>query len=239
MDFRLIPARAGNTPSGSSAASAGSAHPRSRGEHERLTVRAGDAPGSSPLARGTPRESKPSTIRSRLIPARAGNTAASSAAGSASSAHPRSRGEHADCTGVSRLVFGSSPLARGTQPTITCIIAGFRLIPARAGNTLSGATSPRSAAAHPRSRGEHKLNDSCVHCWHGSSPLARGTPEGESDSSPVVRLIPARAGNTGLVHARVTRATAHPRSRGEHYRSGAGLPRRRGSSPLARGTPRS
>ena len=50
----------------------------------------------------------------RLIPARAGNMLANCAKALATSAHPRSRGEH-DCTAYRvGFVTGSSPLARGT-----------------------------------------------------------------------------------------------------------------------------
>ena len=50
---RLIPARAGNTPSARTCSTCPPAHPRSRGEH-RPTASAGTgSAGSSPLARGT------------------------------------------------------------------------------------------------------------------------------------------------------------------------------------------
>ena len=51
-----------------------------------------------------------------------------------------------------------------------------------------------------------------------------------------MRLIPARAGNTSEALNRTTLASAHPRSRGEHFGVDTvqfGAP---GSSPLARGT---
>ena len=50
---RLIPASAGNTPPGRSAASASAAHPRECGEHIDLEARDPDAAGSSPRVRGT------------------------------------------------------------------------------------------------------------------------------------------------------------------------------------------
>ena len=54
---RFIPARAGNTVIGSPGATARPVHPRSRGEHDGLNRPAPLEPGSSPLARGTPRRS--------------------------------------------------------------------------------------------------------------------------------------------------------------------------------------
>ena len=50
---RLIPARAGNMRLPDRRGSEPTAHPRSRGEHQRRRWRAGAGDGSSPLARGT------------------------------------------------------------------------------------------------------------------------------------------------------------------------------------------
>ena len=71
----------------------------------------------------------------------------------------------------------------------------------------------------------------------GSSPLARGTLLRLGYRGHQRGLIPARAGNTPRRRQPVTRAGAHPRSRGEHPLKV--LTRRHvvGSSPLARGTP--
>ena len=91
---RLIPARAGNTTSGTVAIAIATAHPRSRGEH-------------------TPRSTRGKMPR-RLIPARAGNTRTGRARQAAGPAHPRSRGEHRRPCALSRSRQGSSPLARGT-----------------------------------------------------------------------------------------------------------------------------
>ena len=70
----------------------------------------------------------------------------------------------------------------------------------------------------------------------GSSPLARGTLRARRVVAVLVRLIPARAGNTGRRTASVVNGAAHPRSRGEHYREGGLFVIAHGSSPLARGT---
>ncbi len=49
----LIPARAGNTDQAESYRAHDRAHPRSRGEHERMNPKIAAQLGSSPLARGT------------------------------------------------------------------------------------------------------------------------------------------------------------------------------------------
>ena len=72
---RLIPARAGNTGDGGVNQRVFPAHPRSRGEHVPVWVSPGLVNGSSPLARGTHRPEGLRRRNTRLIPARAGNTA--------------------------------------------------------------------------------------------------------------------------------------------------------------------
>ena len=141
---RLIPARAGNTGFPIITETCNAAHPRSRGEHVWKLANAWSVCGSSPLARGTPVVIVYTVDGRRLIPARAGNTARKLAGSSSSSAHPRSRGEHAKIWNDEHLPIGSSPLARGTPTTIYPLHPLPRLIPARAGNTES--TLPNTEA---------------------------------------------------------------------------------------------
>ena len=117
IQARLIPARAGNTPP--------------------QPVTPVSIDGSSPLARGTHRRGRVPGHSARLIPARAGNTEKSLILACIWSAHPRSRGEHADKVIGDYEDGGSSPLARGTRSRRGCFGSATRLIPARAGNTQS------------------------------------------------------------------------------------------------------
>ena len=71
---RLIPARAGNTAWILGSGEGNSAHPRSRGEHQRILSNIAVVVGSSPLARGTRVHGRRLWAAGRLIPARAGNT---------------------------------------------------------------------------------------------------------------------------------------------------------------------
>ena len=133
------------------------------------------------------------------------------------SVHPRSRGEHPP-TLASRLTSdGSSPLARGTPSKRIDGRTWRRFIPARAGNTLKG------------------IQDAIA--LRGSSPLARGTLGKHQSSVLAHRFIPARAGNTAGYAAPRSRGPVHPRSRGEHFAAHGRDTGKRGSSPLARGTP--
>ena len=212
------------------------AHPRSRGEHLTGWSAARIARGSSPLARGTRDILQLDQLRTRLIPARAGNTSSRKPRGFARTAHPRSRGEHEFNTEGMLRGDGSSPLARGTRQRQQSSRHRRRLIPARAGNTVKTTLPASASAAHPRSRGEHLSTLFRPLSAGGSSPLARGTRERERVRLDDVRLIPARAGNTSNPCGRGCRSSAHPRSRGEHQKAGKIVSRKVGSSPLARGT---
>ena len=134
------------------------------------------------------------------------------------------------------ILFGSSPLARGTLNFLRESQRFSRLIPARAGSTDPETDSAQKHAAHPRSRGEHFEVLTHIDEHGGSSPLARGAQRVPAGLLRGLRLIPARAGNTKGAKRNESCIRAHPRSRGEHqseeYRDICAW----GSSPLARGT---
>ena len=131
-------------------------------------------------------------------------------------AHPRSRGEHYYSPVTYTWPDGSSPLARGTHVVARRRNRRYRLIPARAGNTISTTACSRVTPAHPRSRGEHIPRARVDTTISGSSPLARGTPFTPFILYFFLRLIPARAGNTPVGTVEFVPSEAHPRSRGEH-----------------------
>ena len=172
----------------------------------------------------------------RLIPARAGNTDCSDWLSPRAPAHPRSRGEHSGAITSPSAMVGSSPLARGTRAAEERQRIRFRLIPARAGNTPCRVPGRSGYPAHPRSRGEHPLQNLLKMLIIGSSPLARGTHSRAKNHAGLLRLIPARAGNTGVGCPDSDSLEAHPRSRGEHTSIGLMGAVPPGSSPLARGT---
>ena len=213
-----------------------SVHPRSRGEHDHLLTDERHLTGSSPLARGTHGPVWWTVHVGRFIPARAGNTARPRSRSSFRPVHPRSRGEHMSIESTSRVDPGSSPLARGTRVDGMERVLLLRFIPARAGNTHPGSTTPNSSAVHPRSRGEHSSRNAASMPLNGSSPLARGTQTGRERARSFIRFIPARAGNTGRARRTLPGDAVHPRSRGEHHSTSVRRGITCGSSPLARGT---
>ena len=233
---RFIPARAGNTTWPQCWSPRATVHPRSRGEHKVWKAVGSRYLGSSPLARGTPDAAGPSGSTRRFIPARAGNTLAGACEYRGRPVHPRSRGEHWPTRSLPSQHVGSSPLARGTLRPGRHHRRHHRFIPARAGNTHRPTPRTETTPVHPRSRGEHHTQFCLAWYATGSSPLARGTLEGEGPLYVRPRFIPARAGNTGDEAGSVRGGAVHPRSRGEHSSFLLRYPLHHGSSPLARGT---
>ena len=192
----MLPTHAGDTSRLRCSSDHPSVHPRSRGEHTSPSAAASASFGSSPLARGTLAFIVIMPFLVRLIPARAGNTRHLLPAALPAPAHPRSRGEHSELRCSGRISSGSSPLARGTPANRYRKALNARLIPARAGNTYVTIRAHLFSTAHPRSRGEHTIEDAPCRADCGSSPLARGTLDMNIVASASQRLIPARAGNT-------------------------------------------
>ena len=231
----LIPAHAGSTTSTFTPLVSSTAHPRSRGEHITATRTAWPSWGSSPLTRGALWLQTIDAQWSGLIPAHAGSTTTFRLSRTACGAHPRSRGEHLSAPPAAGFPAGSSPLTRGARLRWGELAGLQGLIPAHAGSTV---VIPRKAlhqTAHPRSRGEHIVQNQPGGHYFGSSPLTRGAPGQRAVAARRGGLIPAHAGSTGLILALSSGNTAHPRLRGEHrmrnpHRFGC-----TGSSPLTRG----
>ena len=118
----LIPAGAGSTPAAASAAGAGRAHPRRRGEHAVGQVVVDTWTGSSPQARGAHRPRRQGPGPHGLIPAGAGSTDPAAPTTGTPRAHPRRRGEHVTDRRLCCSPSGSSPQARGahflTRPVV-------------------------------------------------------------------------------------------------------------------------
>ena len=72
----------------------------------------------------------------------------------------------------------------------------------------------------------------------GSSPLARGLPAVRGVEDGSIRIIPARAGFTGVGFIVRFLSGDHPRSRGVYHKDTVECIWMIGSSPLARGLPR-
>ena len=150
------------------------AHPRSRGENQRVGMCAFRSAGSSPLTRRKLRSIQAACAPDRLIPAHAGKTQKCLAKRPPETAHPRSRGENVRPSQRPVSYRGSSPLTRGKHASRPLKRPSTRLIPAHAGKTFGHNNMCDSIPAHPRSRGENGIELGEVQVHAGSSPLTRG-----------------------------------------------------------------
>ena len=183
--------------------------------------------GSSPLARGLPTRITPCFGMLRIIPARAGFTTVSVQQSACHWDHPRSRGVYCVVRRLRSRILGSSPLARGLLDSIICLSNNSGIIPARAGFTVPLIFTQSRSRDHPRSRGVYDSTTGYTALPTGSSPLARGLRMSSGPEIAAGRIIPARAGFTGIGRVGLGCPRDHPRSRGVYaaWHPEAGLPR--------------
>ncbi len=234
---RIIPARAGFTSPTQPNPTSGPDHPRSRGVYTLIPRASGDAPGSSPLARGLRTPKIEPRRDERIIPARAGFTSFSYPFLYGPKDHPRSRGVYTSPAPQTTCCTGSSPLARGLLSVASGVPETVLDHPRSRGVYAARAALVRGREDHPRSRGVYTLIIRAPYHPDGSSPLARGLPPRDLASLTRRRIIPARAGFTALWRGPAGPHPDHPRSRGVYMIASAHMGSRRGSSPLARGLP--
>ena len=154
---RIIPARAGFTPTTSWRSGARWDHPRSRGVYRAHPGRHHGPGGSSPLARGLRDPGGVGEGQEGIIPARAGFTVACINTRPNRADHPRSRGVYRIENREQRYREGSSPLARGLQGSGEGAVVDAGIIPARAGFTALVPQRPGEVGDHPRSRGVYQV----------------------------------------------------------------------------------
>ena len=236
---RFIPACAGNAKGHGSIRLRMSVHPRMRGERPNDAEQDAVGHGSSPHARGTQSFSLSIIIPWRFIPACAGNAWMNPVNWRESSVHPRMRGERTVVSRSTSAAVGSSPHARGTRHPGRNDWRCTRFIPACAGNAPDSTRRIRPCAVHPRMRGERAQRFLQTVDIVGSSPHARGTPIHCPAGHFSIRFIPACAGNAETGSHVTPNETVHPRMRGERLVEGFIVTVVAGSSPHARGTPRS
>ena len=131
---RFIPACAGNANVNRAGRASPAVHPRMRGERKARGEHIHRGDGSSPHARGTRTSWRSACMRTRFIPACAGNAKMNVQIVSTQTVHPRMRGERRAERGRTGSLGGSSPHARGTLSGGVCTRRAHRFIPACAGN---------------------------------------------------------------------------------------------------------
>ena len=187
-----------------------------------ISAHASRSDGSSPRVRGTRWRRSARRIRSRFIPARAGNAfgpwrrVTSAMAGSS----PRVRGTrcrasatrpvHPRACGERVLRFTRSPDDDGSSPRVR-------------GTPVRRVAAADHLPVHPRACGERRSPSGLMaELAYGSSPRVRGTRHAWSDRRSRCRFIPARAGNA---------SGARPPDRGR----GRFIPARAGNAATRRG----
>ena len=211
-------------------------HPRARGEQQRSTSPNTRGGGSSPRTRGTGAGAPGVGQVVRFIPAHAGNSRSSPAAGSARTVHPRARGEQPNGIVAAFVDNGSSPRTRGTARRVARGRRAGRFIPAHAGNRPRRGGCGRRGSVHPRARGEQPSWRSIALISTGSSPRTRGTVRHPAWPGARRRFIPAHAGNRATCTCSSAYPPVHPRARGEQLYHLTVTGNVTGSSPRTRGT---
>ena len=215
-EIRIIPARAGFTPARQYSTWPYPDHPRTRGVYFPGPFASGNLEGSSPHARGLPRNRNSRRSGLGIIPARAGFTCRGVADVLGVPDHPRTRGVYTGHHTLLQCRWGSSPHARGLRYSISVVTHDGGIIPARAGFTAPADRTRNKSSDHPRTRGvylsyaladtrptDHPRTRGVYWCLaprcrprRGSSPHARGLPLWREHYDLTIRIIPARAGFT-------------------------------------------
>ena len=153
---------------------------------------------------------------SRNIPAYAGKTGRSGAAGAVAKEHPRVCGENISKFAPSRLRCTTSPRMRGKHFLIVDPCAGDGNIPAYAGKTLQLQPDQVILEEHPRVCGENcpRLLAACG--ITGTSPRMRGKLPAPRTLRNLHRNIPAYAGKTFHCFGAWVWWWEHPRVCGEN-----------------------
>ena len=166
--------------------------------------------------RGTLQPAAPAPCLPGIIPAYAGNTLMCHDLFCEVWDHPRVCGEHHGVRFGLLYSLGSSPRMRGTPKKANEKSKAARIIPAYAGNTRGVRPQRQHVRDHPRVCGEHCIVGGVQNVGEGSSPRMRGTLRTTTTSTPHVGIIPAYAGNTGVLKTYFIQNGDHPRVCGEH-----------------------
>ena len=235
VGVRIIPARAGQTNPWRWPKGAPADHPRACGANQMMSANHHATSGSSPRVRGKHQIAHHVTARHRIIPARAGQTRMPKPTRRTIPDHPRACGANSSLAVLSCKAVGSSPRVRGKRSVRFGRSRVGRIIPARAGQTRRYLFSVPVSSDHPRACGANMIARRPVGVDIGSSPRVRGKPGGACACLALVRIIPARAGQTHAPYQDCRAHPDHPRACGANYVADTVMPSAIGSSPRVRG----
>ena len=172
--LRIIPARAGQTAVCHHHERLPPDHPRACGANRMSDSMMADISGSSPRVRGKPDVKSVKDAKTRIIPARAGQTKNADVANRLSADHPRACGANVAGRHSTPSACGSSPRVRGKRPQPFHDAFRVRIIPARAGQTFMNWHEYFLTSDHPRACGANLGVTMAEIMPYGSSPRVRG-----------------------------------------------------------------
>ena len=150
--------------------------------------------GLSPRVRGNPEGRTKDRVAGGSIPACAGEPRAVPFPGSAQGVYPRVCGGTRNPFRRGPAWWGLSPRVRGNPPLSGARCQGTRSIPACAGEPHSSSIVAAARKVYPRVCGGTSSNVVNQANTSGLSPRVRGNPAGRGPHLPLVRSIPACAG---------------------------------------------
>ena len=177
IEWRFIPACAGNSRRPCSCTRCQPVHPRVCGEQIDQIREFRRQRGSSPRVRGTECPLLSPLPTRRFIPACAGNSLQKDICHGRGPVHPRVCGEQMKRPTMVPAAYGSSPRVRGTGSCWWRLWVQVRFIPACAGNSPYSLPIPLTLTVHPRVCGEQDLKIVAASNRDGSSPRVRGTAD--------------------------------------------------------------
>ena len=171
-------------------------HPRACGANFSISPVSMGRPGSSPRVRGKRKLAGRPIQHVRIIPARAGQTRRFFHVIIRCTDHPRACGANHRRRRQQGQEGGSSPRVRGKLRRAVPMQSGLRIIPARAGQTSSSVSAMIVSPDHPRACGANNYWNHAGSRSRGSSPRVRGKLCWLTRWRWLIRIIPARAGQT-------------------------------------------
>ena len=232
---RSIPARAGETKEGKSAAGLCQVYPRTGGGNYGKIVGARPSRGLSPHGRGKLIHKRTPAPGTRSIPARAGETRRRHRRYLWRRVYPRTGGGNGLGFSSPRRFGGLSPHGRGKPAHHHRLPVRGGSIPARAGETVSVSNIGREVVVYPRTGGGNPGRRGRRGSGGGLSPHGRGKHDAVGASKAGVGSIPARAGETTCTFQSSLTWTVYPRTGGGNPEATRSSAKELGLSPPVRG----
>ena len=167
--------------------------------------------GLSPRVRGNPPSAATATVRSRSIPACAGQPRSLTIIPFSCWVYPRVCGATITAPTGRGIAGGLSPRVRGNRNIYMCDTDSIGSIPACAGQPGGHVQRRRSQKVYPRVCGATSVSGWTISCGNGLSPRVRGNPAARSRLAHHRRSIPACAGQPTRRPLSSASSTVYPR----------------------------